>query len=301
MKIDRLIGILSVLLQKEVVTAPYLAKRFEVSRRTISRDIENLCKAGIPVVTRQGAGGGISIIGDYKIDRTLLTKTEMQDIITGLKSLDSVSGTNYYKCLMEKFSAGSLEKVDNQCITVDLSGWDKSAISEKIELLKVAIKNRQKISFKYFLPKGESKRALEPYQIIFQWSNWYLWGFCESRQDYRMFKLARMADLKCTDKTFEKRGQSEFVRLDNWNVCDNIKAIVKFDRSAKWKVIDDFGMEHLEYDQNQNILLNYTWVDKNALFHYVLSLGDKAEIIQPIEYRREFAELLESIMQKYKN
>ena len=103
MKIDRLIGILSILLQKDTISAPYLAEKFEVSRRTINRDIEDLCKAGIPIVTRQGVNGGISIMENYKIDRTLLTNSDMQDIFAGLRSLDSVSGTNRYQCLMEKF------------------------------------------------------------------------------------------------------------------------------------------------------------------------------------------------------
>ena len=107
MKIDRLIGILSVLLQKDSVTAPYLAEQFEVSRRTINRDIEDLCRAGIPIVTRQGAGGGISIMENYKIERALLTNGEMQDILAGLRSLDSINGTNRYGQLMEKLSVGS--------------------------------------------------------------------------------------------------------------------------------------------------------------------------------------------------
>ena len=88
MKIDRLIGILSILLQQEKVTAPMLAEKFEVSRRTINRDIEVLCQAGIPLVTTQGREGGISIIDGYKVDRTLITSSEMQSILTGLRSLD---------------------------------------------------------------------------------------------------------------------------------------------------------------------------------------------------------------------
>ncbi len=103
MKIDRQIGVLSILLQRETVTAPYLAERFEVSRRTINRDIEDLCKAGIPIVTKQGINGGISIMDQYKMDRTLLTNGEMQDILAGLRGLDSVNGTNRYGQLMENF------------------------------------------------------------------------------------------------------------------------------------------------------------------------------------------------------
>ena len=111
MKIDRLIGILSILLQQEKVTAPYLAEKFEVTRRTISRDIENLCKAGIPIVTAQGKNGGISIMDGYRFDRTLLTSSDMQAILAGLRSLDSVSGTRRYAQLMEKLSAGTGELV----------------------------------------------------------------------------------------------------------------------------------------------------------------------------------------------
>ena len=92
MKIDRLIGILSILLQREMVTAPYLAEKFEVSRRTIDRDIEDICKAGIPLVTSRGPGGGISIMEGSRMDRTLITSGEMEAILAGLRSLDSVSG-----------------------------------------------------------------------------------------------------------------------------------------------------------------------------------------------------------------
>ena len=111
MKIDRLIGILSILLQEEIITAPELAERFEVSRRTINRDIEDLCRAGIPIFTSQGAGGGISIMDGYRMDRTILTSRDMQMILAGLRSLDSVSGSHYYGQLMEKLKAGSSDVI----------------------------------------------------------------------------------------------------------------------------------------------------------------------------------------------
>ena len=124
MKLDRLIGILSILLQRERVTAPELAERFEVSRRTIQRDVEALCRAGIPLVTVQGAGGGISILEGYRVDRTVLTGPEMQDILAGLRSLDSVSGTCRYAQLMEKLSAGAGTLIPEGADTlIDLSSW----------------------------------------------------------------------------------------------------------------------------------------------------------------------------------
>lgn len=206
MKLDRMIGILSILLQKEKVTAPYLAEKFEVSRRTINRDIEALCMAGIPLVTESGASGGVSIMDGYKIDRTLLSTSDMQAILAGLRSLDSVSGTNRYAQLMEKLSAGASNLLAGDThILIDLSSWYKEALSPKIELLHDAIISARTVSFTYFAPKGESQRTVEPYYLVFQWSNWYLWGWCKTKEDFRLFKLRRMSDLQMSDP-FEKRA-----------------------------------------------------------------------------------------------
>ena len=136
MKMDRLIGILSILLQRERVTAPELAEQFEVSRRTIQRDIEALGRAGIPIATVQGAGGGISIMEGYRVDRTVLTAPEMGAILAGLRSLDSVSGTRRYAQLMEKLSAGTGGLVSGGAhMLIDLSSWYKTSLPPKIELI----------------------------------------------------------------------------------------------------------------------------------------------------------------------
>ena len=138
MKIDRLIGILSILLQDEKTTAPELAERFEVSRRTINRDIEDLCKAGIPIRTAQGTGGGISLMDGYRMDRTILTSKDMQMILAGLRSLDSVSGSSYYGQLMEKIQTGSSEFISGRdSMLIDLSSWYKGSLAPKIEVITV--------------------------------------------------------------------------------------------------------------------------------------------------------------------
>ena len=193
MKIDRLIGILSILLQEEKTTAPELAEKFEVSRRTINRDIEDLCKAGIPIRTAQGTGGGISIMDGYRMDRTILTSKDMQMILAGLRSLDSVSGNRYYGQLMEKIQTGSSEFIsERDSMLIDLSSWYKGSLVPKIEVIQNAIENRHTIQFKYYAPSGDSNRRIEPYYLVFRWSSWYVWGWCLEREDYRLFKLNRM-------------------------------------------------------------------------------------------------------------
>ncbi len=300
MKIDRLIGILSILLQRDKVTSQELAEKFEVSRRTILRDMETINIAGIPIVSKQGQGGGISIMDGYKIDHTLLSSDDMQAILSGLRSLDSVSGTNRYRQLMEKLSAEDRTSVnaDNHII-IDLSSWDKSAITDKIELIKQAIELRHIITFSYFSPHTESERRIEPYHLIFQWSAWYVWGYCTEREDYRMFKLTRMTELVITDDRCEDRVVPEYTSDKLRHTKGEIRAAVKFDTSVKWRIIDEFGADFLKYDDSGNLVMNFTWSDKHSFFSYILTFGNNAEIIEPPEYRLEFAELAKNIYSKY--
>lgn len=297
MKIDRLIGILSILLQKDKVKADELAEQFEVSRRTIDRDIDDLNRAGIPVMTYRGRDGGIFIMEGFRIDRALLTQDDMRDILSGLQSLDSVCCTGRYRRLMSKLSAdGSGEN-----IIIDLSSWDKSMISEKIDMINGAVENGEKISFAYYSPTGDSRRVIEPYHLIFQWSGWYVWGFCCERQEYRLFKLSRMAELCRTGEKCEKRDVPPYVCDKLMHTKGGAEAVVRFDASVKWRVIDEFGTELPEFAPDGSITLRFTWADVPSFYRYILSFGDAAEIISPEEYREGFSELLKNISAKYKS
>lgn len=298
MKLDRLIGILSILLQQDKITASELADKFEVSVRTILRDIDDISKAGIPIVTSQGQGGGISIMDGYKIDRILLSSAEMAAIFAGLKSLDSVSGTNHYRQLMDKLSVSDTINADNHII-IDLSIWDKNAVSGKIELIKSAIEQDKIITFKYYSPERTEQRNIEPYRLVFQWSSWYVWGFCIKRQDYRMFKLTRMTELKCTDESFVQRDIPEYSCDKLRHTRGEISAIVKFDKSVKWRIVDEFGTENFNEDENGNIILTFTWSDKMSFYSYILGFREYAEIISPPEFRTEFAAVLKKISAEY--
>lgn len=300
MKIDRLIGILSILLQKDKVTSSELAEKFEVSRRTILRDIETINMAGIPIVSEQGQGGGISIMSGYRIDRTLLSSDDMQAILAGLKSLDSVSGTNRYRQLMDKLSAEESASVTaDGHIIIDLSNWDSTAVSDKIELIKKAMENRELIAFTYYSPTGETERRIEPYHLVYQWSSWYVWGWCTEREDWRMFKLTRMTALRCTGETCPLREVPEYTCDKLRHTKGDIEATVRFDASVKWRIIDEFGPDFPKYDENGDLLMTFTWSDVPALYRYLLTFGDDAEIISPPEYRDGFKDMLKKISARY--
>ncbi len=300
MKIDRLIGILAVLLQKETVTAPYLAERFEVSRRTINRDIENLCKAGIPIVTRQGVNGGISIMEDYAINRSVFTNSEMQDILAGLRSLDSVNGTNRYGQLMEKLSVGSSDFVSgSQFMLIDLSSWYKDSLAPKIELIRTAIENGRELTFCYFSAKGESKRNVEPYYLIFRWSSWYVWGWCKGSGDFRLFKLNRMEGLQVSDTFFPKR-QVSMPDLRNERIFPGgIKVKALFDADCKWRLVEEFGMDCFVEQPDGKLLFHADYTHEENLISWLLTFGDKAELIEPKDLRLKLLRIIQGMNRKY--
>ena len=301
MKIDRLIGILSVLLQKEKTTAPELAERFEVSKRTINRDIEDLCRAGIPIRTAQGTGGGISIMDGYRMDRTILTSKDMQMILAGLRSLDSVSGSSYYGQLMEKIQAGSSEFITGRdSILIDLSSWYRDSLAPKIEMIQDAIGDRRLIKFRYYAPSGESERTVEPYYLVFRWSSWYLWAWCLKRKDFRLFKLNRMDGVQITEKNFECRDAT-MPDLSNEKIFPGgIKVKALFEADQKWRLVEEFGTSCFTENDDGRLLFTADYTDMENLITWILTFGDKAEVIEPEEVRGKVRTTIEAMIKNYR-
>ena len=300
MKIDRLIGILSILLQEEKTTAPELAERFEVSRRTINRDIEDLCKAGIPIKTAQGTGGGISIMDGYRMDRTILSSKDMQMILAGLRSLDSVSGSRYYSQLMEKIQTGSSEFISGRdSMLIDLSSWYKGSLAPKIEVIQSAIENRRIIRFKYYAPSGESNRRVEPYYLVFRWSSWYVWGWCLERKDYRLFKLNRMDCVVETDRGFLRRDVP-MPDLSNEKIFPGgIKVKALFTPNMKWRLVEEFGPNCFTETDDGRLLFSADYTDMDNLVTWLMTFGAKVEVLEPEEVRDIIRRNAEEILKIY--
>ena len=299
MKIDRLIGILSVLLQKDKVTAPQLAEIFEVSKRTINRDIDDLTLAGIPIITTQGVNGGIQIMDGYRIDRTLLTSDDMQAILTGLRSLDTISKTNRYGQLMEKLSAGTSSLITaDEHILINLAAWNKQAVSEKLEKLHKAIEEHHMVSFHYASPNKDSKRRIEPYYLIFEWNNWYVWGWCSTRKDYRLFKLGRMTGIQ-TEEGFQKR-EAPYPNLSTEHVFPvryQVKAIIQ--PQYKWRILEEYGTDSFREQEDGTLLFTFGFTDSTAIQTWVLSFGEGIEILEPVEIREKLKEFGKNLYTKY--
>lgn len=301
MKIDRLIGIITILLQKEKVTIPQLAERFEVSCRTIQRDIDNIDKAGIPIVSMQGYGGGISIADGYRLDKTILTKEELQAILTGIKSIDSILKTAYGQTLIEKFSIGKDTVLFEQdMILIDLASWYKDSLSDKIEQIRLSIFNRKKLAFTYYSDKGENERTIEPYLVLFKWASWYVYGYCLTKNEYRLFKLNRLWKLENTKMSYIPReipdGKLDFERYFQ---TEEIHLTALFDASAKYRLIEEYGPESFTVSEPDKVLFKRSFSNPEYLLQWVLSFGDRVRVIEPPQIRAKIMEHAKNILRQY--
>lgn len=302
MKIDRLIGIITMLLRYDKITAPELAEKFEVSRRTISRDIEAICNAGIPIVTTQGYGGGIYIANGYKIDKALLTKDELQAVFTGLKSIDSISKTSHSQKLIEKLSINSEETISAEdVIFIDLGSHYKGSIMEKIEIIKRAILKQNEISFQYYYGKGQAKRIVEPYLLLFKWSSWYLYAFCLDRKDYRLFKLNRLWQLEVTKTNFKLREvKHKELDLDNFfkENTTHLKAI--FSSEVKYRLIEEYGIDCFYEGENGQLIFEWDFASYENMENWIMSFGSKVQVLIPKKLRQDICDYAEKILEIYK-
>lgn len=300
MKMERLIGILSLLLQRDSMRARELAERFEVSVRTIRRDVDELCRAGIPIATRPGRGGGVSVMEGYRVDRALLTRSELRDILAGLRSLGSVDATGRYKQLMEKLSIGASDfMTGGQSVLIDLSSWYGDALAPKIALLRSAIDGAHPVRFRYFAPGGESARRVEPCYLIFRWSSWYLWGWCCAREDFRLFKLNRMEGLEMESETLARRS-APLPELRSERIFPGrIHARARFAPECRWRLVEEFGASSFEEQADGRLLFQTNFSDAGELLRWLLTFGDRAELLEPELLRGELRSMLARMAEIY--
>jgi predicted DNA-binding transcriptional regulator YafY len=301
MKIDRLIGIITILMQHEKITAPELAERFEVSRRTIIRDVEDISKAGIPITTIQGYGGGISIADGYKIDKALFTQEEIQTILSGLKGMDSVSKTSYFNKLLDKLSSKGSRVTTDNIIIIDLAFHYQTSLTQKIDIIKQAILGRHIISFKYYYGKGENQRKIEPCRLVFKWSSWYVFGYCLDREAFRMFKLNRLWDVQPTGDLFSTRNiPDEELDFDDYFTKYEIHLKAVFEESEKYRLIEEYSIDCYSTIENGKLLLERNFAGYENMREWILSFGDKVNVLEPEQLRADVQKQAKNILENYK-
>lgn len=302
MKLDRLMGILTVLLQQDQVSAPWLAEKFEVTRRTIGRDIDALCQAGIPIITRQGKGGGISIAEGFKLDKSVLTADELSGMIAALKGIGSVSDESRMKQTLDKLGARQGAVVSlREPIIIDLASHHKTSLTEKIGLIKRAVQEQRLIEFDYYYEKGMTHRRLQPYFVIFQWMAWYVFGYCADREDWRLFKLARLWEVRLCAEVYELRDIPPGKRDFGAYLPDDKKLVALFDPSVKYQLIEAYGLHCFTENEDGKLRLEIGYTHRDSTITWLLGFGDKARVEEPADMAETIRNIAEKMAASYLN
>jgi Predicted transcriptional regulator len=301
MQISRLFEIVYILLNKRTITAKELAKYFEVSTRTIYRDIDALCLAGIPIYASQGKGGGITLLDDYVLNKSILSENEQNEILIALQSLTATEYPNI-DSIFTKLS--SLFKKSNlNWIEVDFSPWGSSITEKgKFNTLRNAIINQNVVAFNYFNSSGEkSSRKVEPRKLVFKDKSWYLQGFCLSKKAYRMFKVNRIIDIQRTEEFYIQK--SPYDMSNESKEKESVKLInlqLKISPNGAYRVYDEFHEKDVIRNQDGSFTVNTFLPEGDWLYNYILSFGTVIEVLEPKSIRKVIIDKLEMMIKNYK-
>lgn len=286
MKLNRLIEIITILMNKRTVTASELAERFGVSTRTIYRDIDVLSGSGVPIYTAQGVGGGISIMEDYTINRTLLSDQDKDSILVALKTLQS---TKYPEADSVAEKIGSIFKGNaGDWVKIDFSPWGANPDSNnRFTDIKSAVLHNRRIEIDYINAQNiKSTRLIEPLQLQFKYQAWYLYGYCMMRQDYRTFRISRIKHVKLTDIFFDRNQ----IHINDANDVTSIHPVenkpmvqVKmiFTEEALFRLYDDFDIDMIKNNGDNTYTINVYYPEEEWVYSYILSFGTYVRVVSP--------------------
>ena len=299
MKENRYFQMIYLLLDKGQMTAPELADYFEVSIRTIYRDIDILSSAGIPIYATQGKGGGIAIQDSYVLKKSLLSEQEQKQILMALQGI-RVLEDEQINMLLSKLS-GVFQRQQGNWLEIDFSTWTKSGAGKhNFQLLQSAIWKSRIVSFYYYSGKGEqTKRIIEPHKLVFKTSDWYLYGYCTLRKDFRFFKLTRIRDLKLQDAEFMRETPEHiFERSDEFEM-KTVQVTLLFDAGMSHEVYEKFD-EEVSEQEDGSLLVTTILPDNELLYSYVLSCRERVEVLSPPYVRDNVRKRVRKMLEIYK-
>lgn len=294
MQESRLFKIVYHLLDKGKATAVELAERFEVSVRTIYRDIDALSEAGVPVYTEAGRNGGIYLMKDFVLDQAVFSEEEKLEIFTALQSISAAQNTVSSETL-QKLSAVFHYSADGW-LEVDFSRWGCEYDNEKFELLKSAVIRRKQVKI-FYAGSGEAagERIIQPLKLWYKSKAWYLKAFCTAKQDYRVFKLNRILDLEILQEGFSYREYPKQADIPE-QTYQTIR--LRFPKEMAYRVYDEFDGTQVAREENGDLTVCARMPQDAWLTGLLLSFGTQAQVLEPASLREAVAQQAKQIYEK---
>lgn len=299
MQSGRLFEILYVLLERGTVTVEQLAERLEVSERTVRRDLDALSAAGVPVYTTRGRKGGVRLLEEFVLSKTLLSPREQDEILTALQSLRATgTESGVLTHLNGLFRRGEMDWIE-----VDFSPWGGGLAAKALfPSLKEAILEQRVVEFDYYGSNGQSgHRRVEPCRLCFKGSNWYLQGYCLSRRDFRVFRLSRIEGLRVGQEAFSPRGVPPPMDTEPDGRPIPIpmeRLTLRFSPAAAYRIYDSFSRQDIEQQADGSFLVRAAFPAGRWALGFLLSFGGDVEVLEPRYLRQELRREAEKILKK---
>lgn len=303
MKLERLISIIYMLLNNEVVSASELSSKYGVAQRTIYRDIEAICAAGIPVVSYQGVNGGYGIMKEYKMDKSLLSSDDIASLITLLKSTTTVFEDEKAQETIQRLKTVQTDSGRAPSLTMDLGSW--RSYTAHLRTLHSAINGRQLVGFHYLNAKDERQdRVVEPVSLLLKYDAWYLYGYCRSRDDYRVFKLTRMSELSALPQCFEREHNihtEDILSGGRYQEQEQTgHAVIHFTGGSLARVLDEFYLDEKKFNDDGSLTLTIAQaIDTDWLIEKLLGFGEDALVLEPPALRQRIKEKIGKMLNRY--
>ncbi|MEK3724586.1 helix-turn-helix transcriptional regulator [Paenibacillus sp. FSL H8-0034] len=305
MKLDRLLAITMTLLNQPRVNATELAERFEVSLRTIYRDMESINQAGIPIVSFPGSDGGYEIMSGYRIDKQVLSLDDFSAICSALKGARSATDSSDIDGLLERINV-LMPTPSNAAnmVHVDLDFTPAPNDKVKIAPLRQAIKELHIVGFDYLDSKGtETERTIEPMGLFLKGYVWYLYGYCLTRSAIRVFRLSRMIRLRSLPELFVRRAytlqdvERQFMSHANFA---KVRAVLCFNPEVKTRVRDEYGYDQIIDNPDGTISVTAHYSSMEKAIQNILSYSSYVKLIEPPELIAELQGHIMKMVQIYK-
>lgn len=299
-KVERLISIIMILLKKDIVSTKEFAQLFNVSKRTILRDMETLSLSNIPIYSVHGIHGGYGILDEYKVDKRLLSSSDLENILTALGGLEQILISEEVEVTIKKIEAMVSPLSLKGSVRLSFYDWEgRSEVLQTLKTCQESISVKKIISFDYIDKNGMiTNRIVEPYQLHYSETSWYLKGFCLHRQSYRTFKLSRIDNLNMNEETFNPRDyalEQETTRYQPQLVA--IKALIS--PSIKDQFIERYGRKSIESYSSEYFLATIHIPQNPIGFQFLAGFGTNLEIVEPKSYIEEFRNYLYKMVEKY--
>lgn len=300
MKLNRLLEITILLLNRKSVTASELAERFGVSLRTIYRDVEVLSTSGVPVYTTQGAGGGISILEGFSLDRATLSDSEKDNLLFALRTLQTTRHPEI-DAVLEKLGA-LFHNSASDWISIDFSPWGSDPNQEdKFLQIKTAVLQRRVIAFDYINARNQrSSRLVEPLRLCYKSQAWYLVGFCRERRASRVFRISRIKRLRLTETCFTRApGPPAEQRAEENGMSPSVHLVLRFTEQALYRLYDDYDDDVLRDNADGTYTVEVDFPEDEWVYGYILSFGPYVEVLAPAHIRGIVRERAQKILARY--